>query len=404
MKRLLTATLAAAGLLLGAAGAVAGETPARPWGGSLRSLNLRGAEGPGELFPAYRFSSSSLRLETAGSPREAWRLEGAVDYQLLGADPVDRFPVPGGGVNRRFDLDHSWRHDRDWQGRIQVDRLSLGWSSARLDATIGRQAIGFGRIVIFSPLDIIAPFPVDAIDTDVRPGVDAVRLTGHYGLDGQLGAVAVFGDTARHDSYLATWADNRGGIDLLALGGVLRHRPMLGAGLAGSLGSLGLKGEAAYFEGERVGAPGGDPYRRMLNAAIEGWYRFDNGLTLIVQYLHNGCGSRQAEDYPAIALSAPLREGLTNLLGRHYLLAAPSLELHPLVTLNSLLIWNLADDSWLLRPSLAVNLADNLSLELFWIHPDGPPHRSRPLPFPPELRSEFGDRGKTIGFFMKWFF
>ena len=82
------------------------------------------------------------------------------------------------------------------------------------EEAVGRQAIGFGRIVIASPLDIIAPFPPDAIDTDVRPGVDAVHVTAHYGLDGQVGAVAVLGDVSRHDSWLATWADNRAGLDL----------------------------------------------------------------------------------------------------------------------------------------------------------------------------------------------
>jgi hypothetical protein len=238
----------------------------------------------------------------------------------------------------------------------------------------------------------------------VRPGVDALRATAHYGLDGQLGAVAVLGDISRHDSYLATWADNHAGIDLLAIGGRLRQRPMVGAGLAGSLGTLGLKGEAAVYEGARVGKPGGDPHRHMLITAVESWYRFDSGLTLVAQYLHNGAGTSHPADYPEAALSAPVREGLTTLLGRHYLLAAPSYELHPLVTLNGLLIWNLTDDSWLLRPTLAINLADNLSLELFWTRPEGHEPGRRPLPLPAEPRSEFGSRGESAGFFIKWFF
>jgi hypothetical protein len=270
--------------------------------------------------------------------------------------------------------------------------------------TFGRQAVGFGRIVIFSPLDIIAPFPPYALDTDIRPGVDALRLATHYGLDGQLDAIAVFGDSSRHNSYLATWADNRAGIDMLAIGGLLRERPMFGAGLAGSLGPLGLKGEASVYEGERVDEPGGDLHRHMVIAALESWYRFDNGITLIAQYLHNGAGVDDPADYPQAALSAPVQEGLITLLGRRYLLAAPSYELHPLVTLNGLLIWNLDDDSWMLRPTLEINLADNLSLELFWTRPDGPSPQARNWPLPPEPRSEFGSQGENIGFFMKWFF
>lgn len=402
--------LAATGLLLGillvgAGRADAGdEADAWQWSRSLRSLNLAGEKSPGDLLPAYRLSGTRLRLESTWQSTAGWRLETAADWQLLGTDPPGNASLPGDGVNRRFDLDRSWQHDHRWASRLQADRFHLTWTSEHLDASIGRQAIGFGRIATYSPLDIIAPFPVEGIDTDVRPGIDAARVTLHYGLDGQLGAVAVLGDNSRHDSYLLTWADNRNGIDLLAVGGVLRHRPMIGAGLAGSIGSLGLKGEATFFEGARFGKPGGDLHQHMLVAALESWYRFDNGLTLIVEYLHNGTGARKPAAYPQAALAGPAREGLASLLGRHYLLAAPSYELHPLVTLNGLLIWNLNDGSHLLRPSLAISLADNLGLELFWTHPSGEPPQPRSFPFPPETRGEFGGRGDSGGFFLTWFF
>jgi hypothetical protein len=374
------------------------------WGGSLRSLNLSASAAPADAYPAYRLSSTRLRLETSAETLAGWRAEGAVDFQLLGTDPAGILPLQSDGVNRRVDLDHSWQEGDRWASRLQVDRLNLSRSFGRIDATLGRQAVGFGRIVIFSPLDVIAPFPPYALDTDVRPGVDALRLAANYGLDGQLGVVAVRGDVSRHDSYLATWADNHAGIDLLAIGGLLRKRPMIGAGLAGSLGTLGLKGEATVYEGERVGEPGGDLHRHMVMTALEGWYRFAGGITLIAQYLHNGAGVNDPADYPQAARSAPVQEGLAALLGRHYLLMAPSYELHPLVTLNGLLIWNLRDDSWLLRPTLAINLADNLSLELFWTRPEGAPLRPRPGPLPAEPRSEFGSQGESAGFFLKWFF
>jgi len=367
-------------------------------------LNLTGASAPGDFFPAYRVSSTRLRLETAWQNPSGWGLESAADQQLLGTDPAGIIPLPGNGVNRRFDLDHTWQHDAGWASRLQLDRLNVFWRGGRVDATVGRQAIGFGRIVIDSPLDVIAPFPPDALDTDVRPGVDALRVTGYYGLDGQVGAVVVLGDVARHDSYLATWADNHAGIDLIALAGVLRERPMIGLGLAGSLGTLGLKAETAFYEGERVDEPDGDLYHHMLFTAAEVWYRFANGLTLVTQYLHNGAGTRDPADYPLVARSAPVQEGLTTLLGRHYLLAAPSYEIHPLVNLNGLLIWNLNDASWLLRPTLVISLADNLSLELFWTHFEGDQPRQRGFPQPVELRSEFGSQGDSGGFFLKWFF
>jgi hypothetical protein len=77
--------------------------------------------------------------------------------------------------------------------------------------------------------------------------------------------------------------------------------------------------------------------------------------------------------------------------------------LHPLVTLNGLLICNLDYDSWLLRPTLAINLADNRGRELFWTPAEGDAPRSLAAPFPAEPCSEFGSQGENGGFFIKWF-
>lgn len=404
MSRSILPTLLLVVLVVATDLALAAEPAIDSWGGSLRSLNLGGAGAPADLLPDYRLSSTRLRLEHRWQPAENWHTETALDYQLLGTDPAGVVPLPGDGVNRRFDLDHTWQSAGSWESRLQVDRLNLNWTSGRFDATIGRQAIGFGRITVVSPLDIVAPFSPEAIDTEVRPGVDALRGTLHYGQDGQLGAVAVFGDRSRHNSYLLTWADNHRGIDLLGLAGELRSRPVLGVGAAGSVGTLGLKAEVAGYHGTRVGEPDGDRYRHFAIAALEGWYRFDSGLTLLIEYLYNGPGSNDPADYPLVAAAAPAQEGLATLLGRHYLLAAPSLELHPLATLNGLLIWNLGDDSWLLRPSLLISLADNLALELFWTANQGAVPKHRPFPLPPLIRSEFGSQGESGGIFLTWYF
>ena len=179
---------------------------------------------------------------------------------------------------------------------------------------------------------------------------------------------------------------------------------MLGGGIAGSVGTLGLKGEITIHKGREVNVPGGDLESSYLIGAVEAWYRFDNGMTLVTQYLYNGPGSDTPEEYPEILASAPLQEGLTYLLGKHYLLAAPSYELHPLATLQGLAIINLTDDSLLFRPMLDLSLSDNLSLQLFWtLHAGDKPEFVNPL-LPPVVKSEFGLRGDSGGLFLKWFF
>jgi hypothetical protein len=349
-------------------------------------------------------SSNRFRLDLAGPGGAGQSFEFSLEDHLLLTDPPGYLPLPGPSVNRTLELEESWNSGKRVVNRLEVDRLNFGGTRGPWEWRAGRQAIGFGRIVLFSPLDLIAPFPPDALDVDVRPGVDALRVVRHSGLAGQLGGTVVFGDSSRHHSYLATVTDNVRQIDILALGGWLRDRPVLGLGLAGSLGPLGLKGEIAGYRGTRAGQPGGDAHSHFAIGAVEAWYRFDAGPVLLAEYLFNGAGTGDPARYPAIAASAAVREGLSFLAGRHYLLLGPSWEVHPLVTLTGLMILNLEDRSWLLRPLLDFSLADNLSLQAFWTFTQGrEPAFQAPSPLP-QVRSEFGSFGDSGGLFLKYFF
>lgn len=371
-------------------------------GGYLKSLDIYAQSPPQSDLPSGEISSNRLRLDLTGSAGPGVDFELSGENQLLYTDPAGLLPLPGESVNRAVDLAKSWNEGGRFQNRLFVDRLNLRATRAGIEWTVGRQAIGFGRIVLFSPLDIIAPFPPDALDTDVRPGVDALRAVHYYGLGGQVGAVAVFGDTAGNDSFLATFSHHLRGVDLLGIAGRLRRRPMAGFGLATSLGGMGVKAEAAFFEGRRVGEPGGDLHDDLLIAGLEGDYRFDSGLILTAEYLYNGAGADEPADYPEVLASAPAKEGLSFLAGRHYLLAGPSWEVHPLVTFGATLIWNIEDDSFFLRPLVDLSLSDNLALQIFWAFSrGGEPEEVLGFSVP---RSEFGSAGDSGGFFLKYYF
>jgi hypothetical protein len=371
-------------------------------GGYAKSLNLYAEAPPASGIPSGKISANRLRLDLTGEAAEKLDIELSLENLLLYTDPAGLIPLPRAPVNRRFDLEKNRNEGGRFQNQLFVDRLNLRTERLGVQWTIGRQAIGFGRITIFSPLDVIAPFPPDALDTDVRPGVDALHGVRYFGLGGQIGGVAVFGDGPVNNSYLATFSLNVQGIDLLALAGSLRERPVAGFGLAGSLGGLGLKGEIAAYKGRDVGEAGGDRCETFAIAAVETWYRFDSGVVLLTEYLYNGVGTGSPQDYPQALAAAPFAEGLSFLLGRHYLLAGPAYEVHPLLKVNGLLIWNLEDDSFLLRPLLDFSLADNLALQVFWSFSEGrKPRKVFGLPVP---RSEFGATGDSGGLLLKHFF
>jgi len=380
--------------------------PATAWesSGHLKALFFATEAPPLPFGEDGILASGGLRLNLTHDLDERVRFEAAVDNQLLYRDPTQLAALPASPPGRLIDLEHDWSRTHEVSDRLQIDRLMLRGRNGPLDWSIGRQAIGFGRIVLVSPLDVINPFPPDAIDTDIRPGVDALRTL--YSLDsgGQVGATAVFDDDASTSSALLSFADTLHDIDLLLLTGSLRSRPMLGLGAAGSLGTLGVKAEASYYHGEDVGQPGGDLYNNYALAALELWYRFDSGIVLLAEGLYNGVGSNRPADYPQVLQSAPLQEGLSTLLGKRYLLLAPSWEVHPLLSASALVIWNLGDDSALLRPQLALSLADNVSLDLFYAITLGPAPVLGPGPGALRIRSEFGSYGDSGGALLRCYF
>ncbi len=371
--------------------------------GSLKSSNLYVENFPNPDQDGV-LSSDRIRIDLTGQLMNRFDLEFSLDQQLLWSSRSGVVTLAEDSVNRRFDLQKNWNEGDRFSGQLQIDRFNIHGESGSFNWTFGRQAIGFGRISLFSPLDIIAPFPPDAIDVDVRPGVDAIRTTRYFGMAGQLGGIVVFGAEKKDNSYLLTLGENFNSVDFLAIGGRLRGRSMFGFGLAGELGKVGLKAEISWYQGIDTNQPHGDFSADFGIAAVEGWYRFDNGMVLLGEYLFNGIGSDNPNEYPLVVSSAPIKEGLSFLLARHYLLLGPSYQFHPLVTANGLLIYNIEDHSSFIRPQLVISLSDNLQLDLFWAMTLGKKSQPHPLTQLPVIRSEFGSAGDSGGLLLRWYF
>ncbi|HKL48578.1 MAG TPA: hypothetical protein VJ882_02875, partial [Desulfuromonadales bacterium] len=145
-------------------------------GGHLKSLNLRFQEGPLGKIPDGEVSSNSLRFDFADRPTSDLRWEFSLEDQLLYTNPPGFVPLPGRSPNRVLDMEKTWNENERFANRLVVDRLNIRGRSAGIDWSVGRQAVGFGRMTIFSPLDVVSPFAPDALDTDIRPGIDAAQF------------------------------------------------------------------------------------------------------------------------------------------------------------------------------------------------------------------------------------
>ena len=139
-----------------------------------------------------------------------WRIE-ALDWQIL-----------------RHDDTFSWRHEID---RAQVT-LRPDWGTV----TIGRQAIGYGRGVMFSAVDVFAPFSPAEVDREWRRGVDAVRVEYQTSSLTSLDVTSVVGSSWEESAMLARFRGYVGDIDGAFIAGKRRRDAMFATAMSAVLG------------------------------------------------------------------------------------------------------------------------------------------------------------------------
>lgn len=356
--------------------------------GSLRSIAAMldnrslGALSGGHDVDTY--SQSILRLTAAGKPSSRLAYEAhlvtSYTYTSVVGGSETSFSLAGGHSRyRALDTAWNWKDDTGQSGLLWWDRLNAKFSLAKVDITLGRQAITFGKAYFFNPLDVFLPFDPRQFDREYKAGVDALRVDIYLGDFSGITLVAAAGreldvngqyldDHTRLDAswygsaLLARAYTTLAGWDLAVQGGKVYGAYQLGGALTGDLGPLQVRAEAAYFwaDGRRpLPAPlKGDIIEDHLMLVLGAGHRFDNSLTLEAEYLFNGAGDPDNLE----AALARVNCGAALQMGRHLLGATVSYEITPLVVGQLAVLCSLSDGSCLLQPTLTISVADNVSM------------------------------------------
>ncbi|MEW5803497.1 MAG: hypothetical protein AB1847_15500 [bacterium] len=289
------------------------------------------------------------------------------------------------------DLDAAPIDEEDTVVKLHPDRLNVNWESEKFSATIGRQAIGFGTLLGFSPLDIIAPFSPLALDKEIRPGVDAIKMEYYPHPFSTVTFVAVIPAKARNRSYLLlyTLAGEKGDFNVLL--GENRNKPALGFGYAGALKGMGVRAESLFFGDEHDGNNSG-----YALAGLEVSYLFQNNIQVDLEFFFHGDGAGDAENYNLANNDADYQ---TPFAGRYYTILDMSYDLTPLLKFSPAAIANLGDGSMLVSPRLVYSVSDNSEVLAFIDLSLGQsPDRDG------TIRSEYGSSPRGGGLFLRLFF
>jgi hypothetical protein len=367
-------------------------------GGSARTYNLVLRGGPLSSpstpagFDPAAVSSVYLR------PQLALKRGFGLDFVLHDELASTTSSVPGGSLTGSLSLG---------QGRPAPVWLPLQWSLAGRDTyrlenriawlyaryhigslslTLGRQPVTLGRGQIWTPEDLIAPFSPLQIDTEFKPGADAVRLD--WDASETLSVMLVGAAANDSDSALLSRVELRSAnLRLGVLLGDVRQDGVGGLDLFVDLGAgTDLHGEGTLtWVGSAERRPWG---RRAFTRAVVGTTReLSSKLHVTAEAYFNGAGAREAADYVGELSSRRLSVGEAYNLGRIYAGLAAQWQLHPLLSADLAAIANLQDPSAIIAPVVRYSLAENASIVAGAFIPLGPaPRHTTTI----AARSEFG--------------
>jgi hypothetical protein len=321
--------------------AVFGGDPAHDQNLDLR-LKAENRTGPWDFAAHYEL------LAVVGDSLEARRRMAAAGIPVIGTVtglPDDR--------RRLFDLTRETT-DRDRLAAVQrLDRLSLGYSTARQSLRFGRQAVSWGNGLVFQVLDFVNPFSPIVVDKEYKTGDDMFYGQWLTGGNDDVSAIVLprrDPDTGRvennQSSYAVKYRAHLSGFDLDFLGARHFGENLAGLGVVRSIGGAVWRLDVSYTSLET----GGGATSLVTNMDYS-WMWGGQNVYGYAEYFRNGVGESDRANYatPNAALSERLARGELFTLARDYAAFGLQVELTPLFNLYTSLIANLNDGSKFLQ-------------------------------------------------------
>ncbi len=252
----------------------------------------------------------------------------------------------------------------------EVDRLALALHLPRVELTLGRQAVGWGRGLGFGAIDCFAPFTPLEADREWRRGVDAARVDVQLGQKASVEALAVFSDAVERSAFMGRARGFLGPVDAELVGGWRAKDVVVGAAASAALLDAEVHGELAAFVLPEAWAHGGTfgNDRVVLKAVAGASYQLavGDGLRVALEYQYSGFGLSFPVSMAALeaddAFRARLRRGDMQVLGRHVLAASSSYAFDLSLAGSLQVLVDPSDGSGVVAPALSWDVSDDVSL------------------------------------------
>lgn len=344
---------------------------------------------PGTADQSSIFSGGVVRLKWLFQPDRRVRVSMHNRLQAMVSSAPGRQNLLGFGVSvvpgRTVDL--VWTIAEGDHGRVwhDIDRLSASFFLDVADVTLGRQAITWGVSNLFPVADLWAQFSPFELDTEEKPGVDAIRVLSYPVPGLELDVVVADRGSLRDLSAGARATLGLPVGDVWVGAGKFWRELIPMGGVSFVVGSWKLRAEGVFpweMDGEEWLIP-------RFTAGVD-WLSPDVFVTL--EFHLNGLGSTESADYVSLIGQPAFQRGETYYLGRHYLGGSVSYLVTDRLTLSLATLGNLNDPSTALLPALNYDMGQAIRINFGGLISFG----AKPVDLTgetPRLESEYGTYG-----------
>lgn len=255
--------------------------------------------------------------------------------------------------------------------RHELDRAFVSTSLGPAELAVGRQAVGWGRGVVFAAVDVFAPFSPLEYDREWRRGIDAVRISAPVTDLISVDAVAAIGESGDESSYVGRISGYVGDIDGEFFVGRRCEDGFYAASLSFPLFDAEFHGEAAVFT-LPAALSGGASFGTddvAMSGTVGGSRTFDvaAGLYVLAEYHYSGFGVTDVWNASALLADDPdylarYLRGDMQVLGRHAAAAQLVYGFGGDAPLSLTWIMSPVDGSGIVMPALTWAFSDNVTL------------------------------------------
>ena len=260
-----------------------------------------------------------------------------------------------GKTNRQaVNLSNEITQNGDFSLTHFIDRLYYKHTALNWEFAFGRQRIAWGSGRIWQPTDLFNPINPANFSKTEKDGADAASIKYFIGNFSDIEFVYNFRERWEYGNFGARYRTNISEYDLAAIAGYFDKRAVLGGDFAGNLFDAGVRGELVYsFSGETEN-------KEFVRVILGADYQFTQDVYALIEYQYNGEGTNEKSEYFDNFMR--LQKGEIQNLGKNYLAAQSTYQVHPLVSSSLMLISNLGDGSGMLLGNIGWSALDNLSI------------------------------------------